>query len=135
LTRTLRIVSRRELREHAAHQGVPVGDATGGVVALVAIRRRREHERRALAIHDARHSRGIGAVAAQQSVIFDQPEVTGASDRLAGRSRHVVGGVIISGILRLRPVIERRHEPVEIGSVEAGQPEIEAERVQRMQLV
>ena len=87
------VVGHRQLREHAAHQGIPIGDAAGGVVALVAVGRRREAQRHALARHQGGDHVGVGGVAADQAMRADGPDVARAGYRRGRNLRHVVGVV------------------------------------------
>jgi hypothetical protein len=139
---------RPEMREHALHQRVPVRDAAGRVVALVAVGRAGEEQRRAVIAHDAGDGGGVGAVAAEQAVLAEQPEVAGAGDGLARRIRRGIGGVFC----RLRrhprpagcqeparhrwqpPALGRlpasvssppRQQPLDLCAVEAGQRQVD----------
>ena len=98
---TVRPHGRVEMLEHTLHQGVPIRAAAGGVVALVPIGRAGEQQRGAVVAHHVRHQGGVGAVAAEQAMVAQQPEVAGTGDGLARRLRIGIGG-ILRRLLRIR---------------------------------
>ena len=118
------------------HQRVPVANAAGRIVALLRIGRAREQERGAFAIHHPRDAIRLRAVAAQQAMRTHEPQVARPRDRMARRGGQDVGVVVrLVRIARRRlRLIERRHQMLELALVEAGEREIEALAVQRMQL-
>ncbi len=114
-----------EVAEDGAHQRVPIANTSGRVVTLAAIRRGREHERRALAVHHARDDSGIGAIAAEQPMMTELPEIARSAYGLAQGLRRFVGIVVTlsrRGVL----VVEGRHQPIELDLVEASQRQVEA---------
>ena len=83
---------------------------------------------RLLAVHDADDVVGLRAVAAQQPMIAQQPQIAQAGDRVHRR----LGDDVLAG--EAIALVERRQQPVEFLPVEAGQAEIEAGGVERVQL-
>jgi hypothetical protein len=79
-----------------------------------------------LAVHHLGNSGGIGAVAAEEAMRADEPQVAGAGDRLPRRlGRFVVGTVFACvGDIRRDIVIQRREQALDLVLVEAEQAEV-----------
>ena len=72
----------------------------------------------------AEHPLDVGqhrGVAAQQAVVAQHPEVARLADRLLGRLRDLVLGIVRPGL-----AVGDRQQPLELGGIEADQVEIEA---------
>jgi hypothetical protein len=123
----LTVVRHRQVREYAAHQAVPVGDAARGVVALVTVGRRGEAQRRALAPHQRGDHLRVGGIATDQAVRADGPDIAGAGHRLRGRIRHVVGGVRLLSVRRCVIVGGShltREQRLDLGILKPGQSHV-----------
>ena len=99
-----------------------------GAVVVDEIRWIGREQDRLLAVHDADDVIGLGAVAAQQPVIAEQPQIARARHRVQRR----LGDDVFAG--KAVALVERRQQPVQVLALEAGEIEIEAGGVQRVQL-
>ena len=80
-----------------------------------------------MVVHDADDVIRLGAVAAQQAVIAEQPEIARPRHRVHRR----LGNDVFAG--ETVALVERRQQPIEFLLVETGEVEIEAGGVQRVQ--
>ena len=82
---------------------------------------------RLLVVHDADDVIRLGAVAAQQAMIAQQPQIARPRHRVHRR----LGNDVFAG--EAIALVERRQQPIELLLVETGEVEIEAGGVQRVQ--
>jgi hypothetical protein len=75
------------------------------------------------ALEQLRDETPIPAIATDEPVRSDQPQVAGLRHRLGGRLRNGVGHVFDLG---LRVPFERRQEVVDLFGIESGQRRVEA---------
>ena len=124
----LAVGGHRQLREHAAHQGVPIGDAAGGVVALVAVGRRGEAQRARSPAISAATTVGVGGVAADQAMRAQRQTSPGRDTGFDRRIRHVVSGVRFIVVLLVAGSVASPHRCasscLDLGIVEAGQRQV-----------
>jgi thymidine phosphorylase len=67
-----------------------------------------------MVVHDADDIVRLGAVAAEQTVVAEQPQITGARDGIGRRfGNYVLADEAIA-------LVERRQQPIELLLVEAG---------------
>ena len=71
------------------------------------------------------HVRSLGAVAAEQAVIAQEPQIARPGD---GVQRRLGDDVFAEAIA----LVERCQQPVEVLALEAGQPKVETGGVQRL---
>ena len=79
------------------------------------------------AVQQAIHVLGLAAVAAEQAVVAEEPQVARLRDRLVGRLGHVVG--VGQALVRLRP-----EQPQQLVGGEAGQVQVEVHLLELGQL-
>lgn len=125
----LAVVCHRQVCEHTAHQAIPIGDATRGVVALVAVGRRSDAQLRRLAVHQRGDHAAVGRVTTDQTMLTDAPDIAGARHHHDGRIRHIVRSVgFVSVWFRLGIRLGAQHitgeQCLDFGILEAGQRQV-----------
>ncbi len=127
----LSVVRHRQMCEHTAHQDIPIGNAAGGVVALVAIRRRGEAKLRGVTLHQRGDHGWVGGVATDQPVRADGPDISLARHRHHWRVRYVIGRI---GFIGVYTILRRRfcfggrgicQQRIDLDVFEAGQRQFE----------